>query len=112
MQPYKKYTDLALKLKDLKDNTTNITKLGEIFNNYLDQKLESFLYEERTPNENDFKTIEMKYLLEMSKTISYYEEIISILDQLIANPDFAQWHNNFFDLRVQYTKRLNKLHIV
>lgn len=109
MQPYKKYTDLALKLKDLKDNTTNITKLGEIFNNYLDQKLESFLYEERTPNENDFKTIEMKYLLEMSKTISYYEEIISILDQLIANPDFAQWHNNFFDLRVQYTKRLNKL---
>jgi tetratricopeptide (TPR) repeat protein len=109
MQPYEKYTDLALKLKDLKDNTTNITKLGEMFNNYLDQKLESFLREERTPNENDFKAIEMKYLLEMDKTISYYEDIISILDQLIANPDFAQWNDNLFELRVQYTKKLNKL---
>ena len=109
IQPYEQYTDLVSKLKELKNNVANLPKLGQIFNNYLDQKIESFLKEQRTPNPNDIKAIEMEHLMVMKNTCSYYKDIISVLDLLIANPDFAQWNETLFNLRVQYTKKLNKL---
>lgn len=51
----------------------------------------------------------MKCLLEMKATVSGYENLISILDMLLANPDFAQLNEPLFDLRVHYTKKLNRV---
>ncbi|HRQ98487.1 MAG TPA: hypothetical protein P5334_00705 [Candidatus Syntrophosphaera sp.] len=109
IQPYKKYVDLALKLKELEEHITNSSKFGQSFNDFLDQKLEFILKNKKNPSDTDFKMVEMKCLLEMKATVSGYENLISILDMLLANPDFAQLNEPLFDLRVHYTKKLNRV---
>lgn len=106
IQPYKKYVDLALKLKELEEHITNSSKFGQSFSDFLDQKLEFILKNKKNPSDTDFKMVEMKCLLEMKATVSGYENLISILDMLLANPDFAQLNEPLFDLRVHYTKKL------
>lgn len=107
--PYDRYREGAVLLQQLKGTAEYYGKVIEVLNRFFDKRYDLFVKDDPSVKGKGFSDMELTRLIDIERNISIYNDIISSIDELMADPAYPSHNIDLGPQRQEYVEKLADL---